>query len=134
MYKKIFQPQWSPKNCTLKQQDTVFLLYRQGNSSNTINTICYWVFRDTGTCPKVYDHVTYLSVKMSRFYTLFFFIFKLYIIVLVLPNIKMNPPHILSLTYHTFRNLFLWNGCVYIQNFSYMDSIFKEKKINKIVK
>ena len=29
----------------------------------------------------------------SFFFFLFYFIFKLYMIVLVLPNIKMNPPH-----------------------------------------
>ena len=31
---------------------------------------------------------------MYSFYFLFYFIFKLYIIVLVLPNIKMNPPRV----------------------------------------
>ena len=39
--------------------------------------------------------------KISKIYTgfynsffLFYFVFKLYIIVLVLPNIKMNPPQV----------------------------------------
>ena len=32
------------------------------------------------------------------FFFKFYFIFKLYIIVLVLPNIKMNPPHFCFLT------------------------------------
>ena len=31
------------------------------------------------------------------FFFLFYFIFKLYIIVLVLPNIKMNPPQVLKI-------------------------------------
>ena len=31
---------------------------------------------------------------MLSFFILFYFIFKLYIIVLVLPNIKMNPPQV----------------------------------------
>src|SRR5574341_73720 len=31
---------------------------------------------------------------MLRFFFKFYFIFKLYIIVLVLPNIKMNPPQV----------------------------------------
>ena len=33
------------------------------------------------------DHIFFLFFK-------FYFIFKLYIIVLVLPNIKMNPPQV----------------------------------------
>ena len=33
-----------------------------------------------------------LSKSLSSFF--FYFIFKLYIIVLVLPNIKMNPPQV----------------------------------------
>ena len=34
------------------------------------------------------------SVGEDSFFLLFYFIFKLYIIVLVLPNIKMNPPQV----------------------------------------
>ena len=34
---------------------------------------------------------------MSDSFFLFYFIFKLYIIVLVLPNIKMNPPQVKGL-------------------------------------
>ena len=39
---------------------------------------------------------------------LIFFIFKLYIIVLVLPNIKMNPPQVFSLieVYLTYMGMF----------------------------
>ena len=38
---------------------------------------------------------THSSILFFFFYTFFFnFIFKLYIIVLVLPNIKMNPPQV----------------------------------------
>ena len=36
--------------------------------------------------------LTYTYEELSTF--LFYFIFKLYIIVLVLPNIKMNPPQV----------------------------------------
>ena len=35
-----------------------------------------------------------LQICISSFFFKFYFIFKLYIIVLVLPNIKMNPPQI----------------------------------------
>ena len=34
------------------------------------------------------------TLILGRFFFLFYFIFKLYIIVLVLPNIKMNPPQV----------------------------------------
>ena len=37
---------------------------------------------------------TCLNNLASFFFLYFFFIFKLYIIVLVLPNIKMNPPQV----------------------------------------
>ena len=36
----------------------------------------------------------YGMVLLYVFYFIFYFIFKLYIIVLVLPNIKMNPPQV----------------------------------------
>ena len=35
--------------------------------------------------------------RIDAFYFFIFFIFKLYIIVLVLPNIKMNPPQVYML-------------------------------------
>ena len=37
------------------------------------------------------DHVAALFLVFILFFFKFYFIFKLYIIVLVLPNIKMNP-------------------------------------------
>ena len=37
---------------------------------------------------------TQISINFHSFYFFFNFIFKLYIIVLVLPNIKMNPPQV----------------------------------------
>ena len=33
-------------------------------------------------------------IRLISFFFKFYFIFKLYIIVLVLPNIKMNPPQV----------------------------------------
>ena len=35
-----------------------------------------------------------LNIQKTKILASFFFIFKLYIIVLVLPNIKMNPPQV----------------------------------------
>ena len=35
-----------------------------------------------------------LNIQKTKIMASFFFIFKLYIIVLVLPNIKMNPPQV----------------------------------------
>ena len=41
-------------------------------------------------------HYDFLTLKFMKIFLLFliYFIFKLYIIVLVLPNIKMNPPQV----------------------------------------
>ena len=55
-------------------------------------------FKRFHICTLIYNTFLSLSVffyHLMRFFFLFFkfyFIFKLYIIVLVLPNIKMNPP------------------------------------------
>jgi len=35
-----------------------------------------------------------IFIAIDKFFFFIFFIFKLYIIVLVLPNIKMNPPQV----------------------------------------
>ena len=65
-----------------------------------------------------YYHNLYISVVVFLFsflllfffdiYILFYFIFKLYIIVLVLPNIKMNPPQVYTYCFSFFNiNLFI---------------------------
>ena len=43
------------------------------------------------------------------FFLKFYFVFKLYIIVLVLPNIKMNPPQVYMCSPH-WDNPEGWNG------------------------
>jgi len=50
----------------------------------TLQTVIYGIFGNIK--PKAY--------RIEDFFFLFYFIFKLYIIVLVLPNIKMNPPQV----------------------------------------
>ena len=47
---------------------------------------CHWDFRQ--------QHSFFLLFFFVFFFILFYFFFKLYIIVLVLPNIKMNPPQV----------------------------------------
>ena len=44
------------------------------------------------------------------FFILFYFIFKLYIIVLVLPNIKMNPPQKFRDTFRTASKSTIWGS------------------------
>ena len=48
------------------------------------------------TCKNVFEAKTTLTGHDSLFYFFFkfYFIFRLYITVLVLPNIKMNPPQV----------------------------------------
>ena len=58
-----------------------------------------WVVKHTHVhipSPSFFHRVNYLCCQFKCIYIsfLFYFIFKLYIIVLVLPNIKMNPPQV----------------------------------------
>ena len=46
------------------------------------------------TATGIFLAVLFFVVVVVLFFFLFYFIFKLYIIVLVLPNIKMNPPQV----------------------------------------
>ena len=44
---------------------------------------------------KIYKYIKYINTNIGVYLFIFIFlIFKLYIIVLVLPNIKMNPPQV----------------------------------------
>ena len=46
-------------------------------------------------CAYIYVYINiYTHLITIVYFFLFYFIFKLYIIVLVLPNIKMNPPQV----------------------------------------
>ena len=47
-----------------------------------------------GTLRYVLMNTLNLSFHPSKIILVFYFIFKLYIIVLVLPNIEMNPPQV----------------------------------------
>ena len=55
---------------------------------------------DYDTIVNFYDFLSLLPIPVSMdfifffFFFKFYFIFKLYITVLVLPNIKMNPPQV----------------------------------------
>ena len=57
--------------------------------------------------------VTALDILEVFFF--FFFIFKLYIIVLVLPNIKMNPPQVnmCSPSWTLLSPLNIWNKVIF---------------------
>ena len=64
-----------------------YLDWPLSNFSLTIHSLSWW-----GTC--VSNHIKLDTVFFFLFFFKFYFIFKLYITVLVLPNIKMNPPQV----------------------------------------
>ena len=53
--------------------------------------------------------LTFLHSHQPFFFFKFYFIFKLYNIVLVLPNIKMNPPQTTDTTFSSWNFTFFWD-------------------------
>ena len=81
-----------------------------------VRQICYFIkasshftpFSNNLSIPFLSLPYSELSNRFLSYLFLFYFIFKLYYIVLVLPNIKMNPPQV-----------YLWSYLKYRSNFSH---------------
>ena len=92
---QIFPSLWTLVSlCKSKREWLYFAI-----SDITYNSKILWTFafkfpKLFVACPSKPTAFEIRYVVLHFFFILFYFIFKLYIIVLVLPNIKMNPPQV----------------------------------------
>jgi len=97
------QPSGFPPNPTIALKQ-VFLVYQSVHYFQRHQSFCISYFISLW-CLRLFGQYFFLETFlpllllffffwMLRFFFKFYFIFKLYIIVLVLPNIKMNPPQV----------------------------------------
>ena len=93
----FFNQEWIYVNTSELPKSIVYSCCIFSGSQQVYNNICPSVQCHT-------EHVHYLKTSLytpysplpstHKFYFFYYFIFKLYIIVLVLPNSKMNPPQV----------------------------------------
>ena len=59
-------------------------------------------------------------VLYNSFFFKFYFIFNLYSIVLVLPNIKMNPPQVYMFLFKKYLFIYLWLDWVFVAALAFL--------------